>query len=226
CDADEFMEVVDTAEYGYDDNSYPATNLAGHYQRRNAALAAMTADILSERLPVPPDAIVRGLSRVAWEGRWDERRLADGRTIIFDAAHNEEAAGMLDENLAALVKKLGYKPTIMCGSLGERRARAVLATVCRHAGEVVLMHPAQQRALSFEELEAAMPADYTGRVRRASVREIVPSPGVCTAGGSGQTVVATGSIYLLGELMEALYFTRAPHEQDLQDGPGNQRLAK
>ena len=216
-----------TAEYGCDDNSYPTTNLAGHYQRRNAALASMAVDILSDRLPVPPQAVERGLSRVVWEGRWDVRHLpACQRDIIFDAAHNEEAAVMLDTNLDALVKSLGYRPTILCGSLGQRRAKAVLAAVCRHAGEVVLMHPAQQRALSFDELESLLPEDYSGRVRRAGVHEVVPAPGLCTAGRPGETVVATGSIYLLGELMEALYFPKAPAEQDLQDGPGSQRLQR
>jgi dihydrofolate synthase / folylpolyglutamate synthase len=215
-----------TDEYGCDDAAYPSTNLVGHCQRRNAALATMAVEILSGKLPVPQEAIRRGLSRVVWEGRWDERKLPDGRTIIFDAAHNEEAATMLEDNLAHLVQKLGYKPTILCGSLGERRAHAILAAVARYAGEVVLMHPAQQRALSFEELEAAMPKDFAGSIRRALVKEIVPAPGICTAGKAGETVVATGSIYLLGELMEALYFKSAPAEQALQDGPGSQRLRK
>jgi dihydrofolate synthase/folylpolyglutamate synthase len=215
-----------TAEYGCDDSNYPATNLAGHYQRRNAALATMAVEILSEKLPVPREAIRRGLSRVVWAGRWDERHLSDGKTIIFDAAHNEEAASMLEENLAELEKKLGYKPIVLCGSLGMRRASAILAAVARHAREIVLMHPAQQRALSFEELEAAMPRDFAGKTRRAKVREVIPTPGVCTVGKPGETVVATGSIYLLGELMEALYYATPPAEQDLQDGPGNKRLQK
>jgi dihydrofolate synthase/folylpolyglutamate synthase len=212
--------------YGSDDSTFPGTNLNGHYQRRNAAMATIAAGLLKDKLPVTDAQIAEGLQHVLWEGRWDARPVNDGKTLIFDASHNEEGAAMLESNLETLVHKLGYKPAIMCGSLGERRAQAVLATISRYAGEIVLMHPAQQRALSFEALEAAIPKDYEGRVRRAQVHDVIPTPGLCSVGQPGETVVATGSIYLLGELMEALYFKNPPSEQDLQDGPGCQRLAK
>lgn len=211
--------------FGDDDTRYPATNLTGHYQRRNAAMATLAVHLLKDILPVPEDKITEGLAQVRWEGRWDVRDIA-GRKVIFDASHNEEGAVMLEDNLRELVRGLGYKPTVLCGSLGSKRAKAVLGTIARQAGEIVLMRPAQQRACSFEELEANIPADFKGIVRRATVREIVPTPGKFTAGKEGQTVVATGSIYLLGELMEALYYNPAPNEQGLQDGPGSQRLVK
>lgn len=212
--------------YGSDDASFPSTNLSGHYQRRNAAMATLAVKLLGEKLPVTDEQIAEGLQHVLWEGRWDARSINDGKTLIFDASHNEEGAAMLESNLDILVRKLGYKPSIMCGSLGEHRAQAVLATIARYAGEIILMHPAQQRALSFEALEAAIPKSYKGMVRRAAVREVIPNPGICTVGKPGETVVATGSIYLLGELMEAYYFKNPPAEQNLQDGPGCQRLSK
>ena len=211
-------------EFGNDDAKCPQTNLIGHFQRRNAAMATMAAKLLRGILPATDEQIADGLMHVAWEGRWDARPTSEGKTIIFDASHNEEAAAMLESNLKILVKKLGYKPVILCGSLGQRRAEAVLATVARYASEIVLMHPAQQRALSFEELTAAVPKSFKGRVRRAAVSDVVPEPGVCNPGKPGETVVATGSIYLLGELMEALYFKDPPAEQYLQDGPGDKRL--
>jgi dihydrofolate synthase / folylpolyglutamate synthase len=213
-------------QYGSDDASFPATNLIGHYQRRNAAMATMAVKLVGRILPVTDAQIADGLSHVLWEGRWDARPINDGKTLIFDASHNEEGAEMLESNLQALVRKLGYKPAIMCGSLGERRAHAVLATVSRYASEMILMHPAQQRALSFEALEAAIPSGYKGKVRRAAVHDVIPAPGICSVGKPGETVVATGSIYLLGELMEAMYFKTPPKEQNLQDGPGCERLAK
>jgi dihydrofolate synthase/folylpolyglutamate synthase len=212
--------------YGSDDSTFPQTNLAGHYQRRNAAMATMAARMLRNILPVSDEQIADGLGHVIWEGRWDARSVNDGKTLIFDASHNEEGAAMLESNLDALVRRLSYRPIIMCGSLGERRAHAVLATVSRYASEMILMHPAQQRALSFDALEAAIPKDYKGKVSRAKVHDIIPAPGICAVGKPGETVVATGSIYLLGELMEALYYKNPPAEQDLQDGPGCQRLAR
>ncbi|MFA5257430.1 MAG: folylpolyglutamate synthase/dihydrofolate synthase family protein [Opitutales bacterium] len=212
--------------FGDDDRAYPDTNLIGHHQRRNAATATLAAHILRDILPVGEEQTAAALKELVWAGRWDARQIKDGRTIIFDATHNEEGAEMLDANLEALVRTLGRKPAILCGVLGLRRAHAVLEVVARHASEIVLMRPAQQRACSLDELENEVPKSFKGRVRRGSVHEIIPAPDACDVGEPGETLVATGSIYLLGELMEALFYKDSIDEQHLQDGPGSQRLAK
>jgi dihydrofolate synthase/folylpolyglutamate synthase len=210
--------------FGDDDATYPATNLAGHHQRRNAAMATLATRILADLLPVDGATVERALQNVVWEGRWDSRRLPDGRTIIFDASHNEEGAQMLGDNLAALVRETGRQPLIVCGSLGQRRARAVVGMVARHASGIVLVRPAQERACTLDELAACVPAGFEGTVTRSTVRTIVPSRGVFTLGQPGDTIVVTGSIYLLGEVMEALFCERPVHEEYLQDAPGSKRL--
>ena len=58
--------------------------------------------------------------------------------------------------------------------------------------------------LSREELESLVPATYKGRVVRATVAGLFPTATTCTAGGAGDTLVVTGSIYLLGEVMARL----------------------
>jgi len=213
-------------EFGDDDTAYPQTNLIGHHQRRNAATATLAARILQNTLPVNDAQTAAALNGIIWAGRWDERRLPDGRKIIFDATHNEEGAGMLESNLAQLVRSTGCKPTIICGALGIRRAHALLDAAAKYAEEIILMRPMQQRACTLDELEREIPTSYKGRVTRAEVHEIIPANGQCAAGQPHGTIVATGSIYLLGELMEALYYEAPICEQDLQDGPGSQRLAK
>ncbi len=46
-------------------------------------------------LRVPPSAIAEGLAQPAWPGRLDLRRLADGREVLMDAAHNPAGAAAL-----------------------------------------------------------------------------------------------------------------------------------
>ena len=80
------------------------------------------------------------------------------------------------------------------------------------------MIPQQARACSFEELEALVPKIFSGAVRRATVTEIFPGPGVaCAAGGPEDTVVVTGSIYLLGEIFARIEPERGASEGRLQD---------
>ena len=190
-------------EFGDDLARYPATNLECTYQRWNAATATLVTRLLPERWRLTPETVARGLQQVNWPGRW--QRLRVGATpVILDASHNPEGALMLDESLRRLIADTGRAPVIVTGALGEHRARALLATVARHAREIHLVIPHQDRASTYEVLETCVPADFAGAVRRATVAEVFPTADRCAVGGPGDTVVVTGSIYLLGEVLERL----------------------
>ena len=139
------------------------------------------------------------------------------RSIILDSTHNPEGALHLERNLQEFVRERGYKPVILTGTLGLPRARALIPVVCRYASEIHLLQPHQPRACTFEELASEIPSDFPGKVWKSSVKEIFPAPGVCTIGNAGTDLVATGSIYLIGEIMEALYHDVPVGEQILQD---------
>jgi len=202
--------------FGDDPAAYPATNLAGDYQRRNAATTALVARVLGPRWQLDDAVVRRGLQQVNWPGRWQPGRVGD-RAVIFDASHNPEGAEVLDGNLRRLVAATGRAPVVVTGVLGAARAQPLLAAVCRHAREVHLVIPEQSRACSYEQLEALIPPDFAGRVVRNTVAAIFPSPERCTVGAPGETVVVTGSIYLLGEVLARVEPARGPGEGRLQD---------
>jgi dihydrofolate synthase/folylpolyglutamate synthase len=204
------------AEFGERIEDYPWTNLEGDYQRWNAATATLAAHVLDRRWLLNDEAIARGLGSVDWPGRW-QRTVMAGRTVILDSSHNPEGAGVLEVNLARLEAETGRKPVIITGALGARRAGALLATAARHARELHLVVPQQARACSYEELTALIPADFSGRVVRATVEGLFPRPDVCTAGRPDDVVVVTGSIYLLGEVLARLEPQRGLGEGRLQD---------
>jgi dihydrofolate synthase / folylpolyglutamate synthase len=193
--------VVSVREiFGEELDGYPETNLEGDYQRWNAATATLVARTLGSRWRITDAAIAQGLRHVDWPGRWQRVHLA-GRLAILDASHNPEGAKVLDSNLAHLVAETGRAPIVIAGALGAARARPLIETVCRYAAEIHLVVPRQPRACGHEELAAMVPATFRGRLVRASVTELFPGGGRCTAGGAGDVVVVTGSIYLLGEVM-------------------------
>lgn len=191
------------AEFGDSVETYPQTNLEGDHQRWNAATATLVARALPARWRITEEAIARGLAQVDWPGRWQRVRIG-GRLAILDASHNPEGAQVLDASLRHLVAETGRAPIVVTGVLGSVRARPLLETIARHAAEIRLVVPAQPRACSHEELAALIPADYRGVVRRESVASLFPGGDRCTAGGPGDVVVVTGSIYLLGEVMGRL----------------------
>jgi dihydrofolate synthase/folylpolyglutamate synthase len=203
-------------EFGNVTDDYPATNLEGDYQRWNAATATLAARCLPARWRPAEAVIARGLQGAHWPGRW-ERTVLGGHTLVLDASHNPEGAATLDANLTRLRAETGRAPVVMTGALGAVRARPLLEVICRHAREVHLLVPKQSRACGHAELEALLPADFRGRVFRATVAELFPDERTCTAGGPDDVLVVTGSIYLLGEVLERLDPARGPGEGRLQD---------
>ncbi len=187
-------------DFGEAIENYPTTALAGDYQRWNAATATLAVRQLGPRWRITEEAIARGLSEVAWAGRWERVRFG-GRMLVLDASHNPEGAQVLDANLARLAAETGRAPIVVVGVLGEERARPLLKTIARHAGEICLVVPKQPRALGHEELEKFVSSGFHGLVRRTTVEELFPGGDVCAIGTAEDVVVVTGSIYLLGEVM-------------------------
>ena len=194
----------------------PATRLAGDHQRVNAATAALTVRQLAPRWRVSDDIIAAGLGAVEWPGRWQRVAVGD-RTVILDAAHNAEGAGALETSLAQLAHETGRAPILVVGALGRPRAAALLDVAARHAAELHLVVPRQARACTHPELEGLVPPSFRGRIVRSTVEAIFPTSGSCVLGHSGDTIVVTGSIYLLGEVLVRLDPSRGPLEGHLQD---------
>jgi len=81
---------------------YPA--LRGVNQLLNAAGAIAALEALSDRLPVPAQALRSGLATVEWPGRF---QVLPGRpTVVLDVAHNPHAAAHLASNL----DQMGFHP--------------------------------------------------------------------------------------------------------------------
>jgi dihydrofolate synthase / folylpolyglutamate synthase len=195
---------------------YPTTAFEGDYQRWNAATAVLVARCFAEDWKLSEEVVRRGLMSARWPGRWQRTKIG-ARDLILDASHNPEGAGVLDAQLRALVAKTGRKPVVVTGVLGAARARPLLETISRYAAEIHLVMPQQSRASGFEELEALIPETFAGVVKRATVASVFPDAQTCTVGGPDDTVVVTGSIYLLGEVMARIHPERGAIENRLQD---------
>lgn len=82
--------------------AYPA--LRGANQLLNAAAVLAALDSVRDILPVPMHAVRQGFMLVELPGRF---QVLPGRpTVVLDVAHNPQAAGVLNENLA----NMGYFP--------------------------------------------------------------------------------------------------------------------
>jgi dihydrofolate synthase/folylpolyglutamate synthase len=202
--------------YGENLDTFPESALPGDYQRINAATVSLALKVLGKRFGITQAHIEKGLSSVNWSGRWERHELVD-RSLILDTTHNPEGVLHLERNLQKLIRETGEKPVILVGTLGQKRAEALIPMVCRYARTVHLLVPRQPRSCSHEELVNCVPLDFENPVLFSSVQQLFPVPGICHAGEQGEVLVATGSIYLIGEIMEALYHETPFGEDQLQD---------
>lgn len=198
--------------------SLPATNLSGGFQQWNAAVALYGTEILSRRFPVDAEKASAALRSVHWQGRWETLQLRD-RTVILDASHNPEGAAMLDQNLEQLVANTGCKPIIIAGTLGEARARSLMSVVAKHARELHLIAPNQSRATPTSVMAGFLPTAADFSVHHAQLEVLFPAIGQCAAGHEGDTIVVTGSLYLIGEVLERLTCETPVNQGLLQDSP-------
>ena len=161
--------------------------LAGRHQARNLALAVLAA----EELGIGLEAIAEGAKSCRWPGRLEKVELPEGRTVLLDAAHNPEGAGVLAEYLEGPVD-------LLFGVLGDKDVTEMLVPLAAKARKVILTTPASDRARSPEELAALLPG-------REGV-EVVPDLGEALdqALQPGVDLVVCGSIYLIGEVRKRL----------------------
>ena len=123
---------------------------------------------------------------------------------------------VLEDNLKRLDAETRRKPLFIGGTLGAGRAAAIMPVIARHAREIHLVVPHQERATGFSELEALVPPEFGGLIGRDTLEGLFPRLDTCSIGEPGDTIVVTGSIYLIGEVLERLQSDR-PNEGRLQD---------
>ena len=189
----------------------PTTNLDGTYQKQNAALASYATGILTQRFPIQD---TRALNQVEWKGRWQKLTL-EKQTLILDSTHNSEACLQLEENLLKHITESGKKPIIITGILGNERARDIMPLLSKYTEALYLVEPKQPRSCSAETLASMIPKSQPVQTIASGI-ETLFSKGRCHIGKETDTILITGSIYLIAEVLTILEGqTKDPIGQDL-----------
>jgi dihydrofolate synthase/folylpolyglutamate synthase len=174
--------------------------LRGEHQRRNAAVALGLLRTLDDRgIGIPPAAIDAGLANVEWPGRLDLRRLADGREVLLDAAHNPAGATAL-----ALFLRSAFpdgKLPLVFGAMRDKDIPGMFAALLPAVAGLVVTRAETPRsadpALLARHARALAPA------MPVAVEVSLPKA-LDAAWQSSSRIVVAGSIFLLGDVMKLL----------------------
>jgi dihydrofolate synthase/folylpolyglutamate synthase len=176
-----------------------ATGLEGAHQVANAALVLAACELLMAHAPKMDLAHIRaGLRENRWPGRLE--RVSENPLVIFDGAHNLDAARQLARYVAAHFG--GLPLTLVVGILDDKPYRAMLK----------LLAPLAHRIIATQaKINRALPAHRIAETVRPLVSEVTViadvakalKHAVATAPAGSLTLVA-GSLYVVGEAKAAV----------------------
>jgi dihydrofolate synthase / folylpolyglutamate synthase len=189
----------------------PATlALLGEHQQRNAATALKVTEILRSAFPVSDDAIERGLREVQWPARFQVVQRGV-QTLILDGAHNPAGARALADTLRA--RHFGQPFTLVLGTLEDKNWREVCEVLAPLAARIIAAPVASARSASATDLVEACKAINP----RAEVLPVDSCAEALRLTSGDSLVVLTGSLYLVGEVLELLGLSSTPGERVLNE---------
>ncbi|MBI1875736.1 MAG: bifunctional folylpolyglutamate synthase/dihydrofolate synthase [Acidobacteria bacterium] len=169
--------------------------LRGRHQAQNAVTAVrLLEELAGAGFVIPRAAIEHALAHTVWQGRLDERRLADGRAALFDAAHNPAGAGAL----AAYLTETGQRLPLVFGVMRDKNAEGMLRALLPKVSAIIATEPRHPRAVAAAELAALA----RGLAPTLAV-EVEPEPtrALERAWHVDPRVLVSGSIFLVGALL-------------------------
>ena len=175
--------------------------LHGRHQARNAALAALAAEVVLAGRPAAEigRAIETGIAETRWPARAEW--IAGDPPILVDVAHNVEGAVALGATVAALMPDRPI--AVVAGFSRDKAHDRILRALGRVAGRFFLTQFAGERATPAEDLLRAAPALHLDCEAVPEVRDAI-SRAKEWARERGGAVLVTGSFFLVGEALPIL----------------------
>jgi len=169
--------------------------LAGPFQHENAAVAlAAVEQLRAQGIAIGEDAIRAGLRAVRWPGRFDI--VSRDPTVILDCAHNELAISALLETVSVEIDP-AIKPHLVFGCLASKQWERMARMLAPRVSDVVLTMARPKNPLDPENLVGSFAPHAPVHVERNPLAAIDLA---VTRAGKSEVVLATGSVYLIGEI--------------------------
>jgi dihydrofolate synthase / folylpolyglutamate synthase len=190
----------DFSYYGLD-HTWPhlRTGLLGRHQADNAALALAACELLKrEKIELTSAHIQKGLLENKWPGRMEI--VSQTPTVLLDGAHNLAAVQYLAQHLATRYK--GRHITLVTGILDDKAYPAMLEKLLPLCTKAIFTRPKVDRAIPPETF-MTVAKDYIADAR------VIPDVSTAVvhavkASSPDDVICITGSLYLVGEVKEAL----------------------
>jgi len=171
--------------------------LLGEHQLENAATAVAAAEALAGRgAVITARAIINGIASVSWPGRLQVLRKKPW--VIVDGAHNGDSVRRL---VAALRQYFKFeKAFVIFGASSDKNIAAMAEELKTFPDRVIVTSSRHPRAVAVELLAEEFSRENIIPVISENVASAVEK--ALSLAGSGDLVCATGSLFLVAEVME------------------------
>lgn len=189
--------VTDLQGPAQDERFHGRAALRGRHQAANAGVAMGIAHCLARHhlLLEPAAATFTGLTTARWPGRYERIRIdASQVTVILDGAHNPDGALTLRELVAA--ENPSGDPSrraLVFGALADKRWPDMLGALAPLCSRRYYTEPKGRAPAALADLSATAPGTMVAEPHDAITQAIAESR-------PGDTILVTGSIYLVGEI--------------------------
>jgi dihydrofolate synthase/folylpolyglutamate synthase len=169
--------------------------LRGRYQAVNAACALAA---LEQAGFTDAEKNAAGIAGAYLPGRFQAVNCR-GKTVVFDAGHNPQAADVLVQTLEA--EYPGQRVLFVTGIMKDKEHTPMVRRYSSIASGFIFVLPHTERAAAPEDLAAHVPAEFKG------TRRIVPEirdAADASLSTAAPLICICGSFYTVGEAMTAL----------------------
>ncbi|MBM3941044.1 MAG: bifunctional folylpolyglutamate synthase/dihydrofolate synthase [SAR202 cluster bacterium] len=181
--------------------------LLGSHQQENAAVAVAAVEAMD--MAVTPDSIVAGVREVHWDGRFQV--LGARPYVVVDGAHNPYSMGRLREAVREFIAP--RRTVLLYGMSSDKDLAHMIAEIAPIADRVIACASRHPRAVPAARLREAF--QQAGIAAEAAVD--VPSALALARSHAGEhdLVLATGSLFIVGEVLESWFGIPPEHYPEL-----------
>lgn len=178
-------------------------NLLGTHQVDNAAVAVAVIERLREAgMPIPDEAVARGLAGVRWPARIEV--ISERPAIVLDTAHNVPSAEALVKTLRQSFLGAGRKSVVFAVS-SDKQYPEILRVLAGYFDHFYLTkYGNNPRCVAPEKLLEVLNGVAPGAPASAHPTSNEAWAQARSAAGPDDLVCVTGSLFLAGELLPVL----------------------
>ena len=178
----------------------PLPKLQGTFQLNNATSALMAIKILDDKLPLNESAIQKGITSTLLPGRFEE--VQTNPSLVFDVAHNPQAALSLSDNLKA--HAIQGKTVAVFSILKDKDISGVIKALIHDIDHWYIAQIEHERAADVDTISVAIKNINPVSLVKSCKNITEAYQFACKEVASNDRIIIFGSFFTVADIMKLI----------------------